>query len=69
MEQSHAGWNFVNCITVNHSFCLKISKSNKSASQNKRGQVGKILKFNKFCCTVIWETKVWAMIAYIKKKG
>ena len=59
----------VNCITVNHSSCLKISKSNKSATQNKSVQVGKFLKFNKVCCTIIWETKVWAMMAHIKKMG
>ena len=46
MEYGYAGWNFENFITINQSFCLKISKSNKNADWNKGMQVGKFLKFN-----------------------
>ena len=38
--------------------CLQTSKFNKSAGWNKGVQVGKFLKFNKVCCTIIRETKV-----------
>ena len=58
MELRRAGWNFWNFITTNPSFCLKISKSNKSAGWNKGMHVGKFLKFDKVCCTIIRETKV-----------
>ena len=58
MEKGHAGWNFGNFITINYGFSLKISKCNKSAGWNKGVQVGKLQKFNKVCCTIIWETKV-----------
>ena len=58
MEFGRVGWNFWNFITTNPSFCLKISKSNKRAVWNMGMQVGKFLKFNKVCCTIIQETKV-----------
>ena len=38
--------------------CLKVSKSNKSAGWKKGAQAVKFLKLNKFCCTLIQETKV-----------
>ena len=43
---------------MNYGFSLKISKFNKSAGWNKDMQVGKFLKFDKVCCTIIWKTKV-----------
>ena len=55
MKQGRAGWNFRNFITVNYGFCWKF---NKSAGWNKGVQGEKFKKFNKFCCTIIWETKV-----------
>ena len=61
MEWGHAGWNFGNFITINCGFSLQISKFNKSVGWNKGVQVGKILKFNKVCCTIIQKTKelIW----------
>ena len=48
---------------MNYGFSLKISKFNKSAGWNKGVQVGKFLKFNKVCCTIIRETKVlWGSV-------
>ena len=58
MEYGYAGWNFENFITINQSFCLKISTSNKNADWNKEVYVENFLAFNKVCCTIIQETKV-----------
>ena len=49
---------FENFVAINYRFSLKTSKFNKSAGWNKGLQVEKFLKFDKVCCTIIWETKV-----------
>ena len=43
---------------MNYDFFFQISKLDKSAGWNKGVQVGKFLKSNKVCCTIIQETKV-----------
>ena len=50
---------------MNYGFSLKISKFNKSAGWNRGVQVGKFLKFNKVCCTIIRETKVALLLLFI----
>ena len=47
---------------------IKISKFSKSAGWNKVVQVGKFLKFNKVCCTIIWETKVMFCVCHQTEK-
>ena len=64
-SNKHAGWNFRNFITMDYGFSLKILKFNKSAGWNKGVQVGKMLKINKVCCTIIKETKVSSYSTFI----
>ena len=54
--KDHAVWNFENFITIRCVFAYQ--SQHLSTGWNKGVQVGKFLKFNKVCCTIIWKTKV-----------
>ena len=44
---------------MNYGSCLQISKFDKSAGWNKCVQVGKFLRFDKVCYTIIRDTKIF----------